>query len=565
MASRFYLINAAVVSPPSTVKGPQWEDTSSFTSIPLSVNKSDGAITSRTNVEGVAVPSETMMLQLVSAGVSAQVISGTVNVVIGTKAFYDTSQYFWTFHAYVTQGTTDLVRGTLQTVTEESGAIAWTTTGKGNIFALNIPVNNVTAQAGDRIVIEIGYSSRATPTLAKGQTTGRVKASGPVSQIQLTFPAPPAVGSGIVVMMTGQKDSAGMNFGTCTDNKGNTYGIAIPQRRISTNGEYAIIMYYCSKVITSGGTFTITITGDGVDHCFEGVAVEITGLNGGLLSLGTISSNSPALASVNVTTGSPGNLTGLGLIASVMARFGTTPSIAVENISPPHFTQEHEELDGTWLTSIAGESDLKFVSNTTEVIRCNWIMGNSSNYAAGVASFVRTSAVPGFGEIFYGAPAGSTDLAAASTAVTTNAGHVDFSQTIAFDTTEADISHSVVQVSQFIAASEVDLSHAVVQTTQPAPPPVQIAHIVQQIAYPTPPVPSQLAHSVLQIAQVVPSADSRISHAVIQIVPTSATALPDISGLYFLNYGKAQYHDSYYNSVELKIPDPTIKTAFLGE
>lgn len=40
---------------------------------------------------------------------------------------------------------------------------------------------------------------------------------------------------------------------------------------------------------------------------------------------------------------------------------------------------------------------------------------------------------------------------------------------------------------------------------------------------------------------------------------------PDISGIYFINPDKTTNHDSYYNDVENKIPDPTIRTPLLGE
>jgi len=43
------------------------------------------------------------------------------------------------------------------------------------------------------------------------------------------------------------------------------------------------------------------------------------------------------------------------------------------------------------------------------------------------------------------------------------------------------------------------------------------------------------------------------------------TGLPDLSGIYFINPNKATKHDSYYNDNERKIPNPTIKTALLGE
>ncbi len=43
------------------------------------------------------------------------------------------------------------------------------------------------------------------------------------------------------------------------------------------------------------------------------------------------------------------------------------------------------------------------------------------------------------------------------------------------------------------------------------------------------------------------------------------TEPPSPSGLYFINPAKATRHDSYYGGIEKKIPNPTIKTALIGE
>lgn len=45
----------------------------------------------------------------------------------------------------------------------------------------------------------------------------------------------------------------------------------------------------------------------------------------------------------------------------------------------------------------------------------------------------------------------------------------------------------------------------------------------------------------------------------------AAASIPEISGLYYVSPSKAERHDSYYNDVENKIPDPTVKTALIGE
>lgn len=45
--------------------------------------------------------------------------------------------------------------------------------------------------------------------------------------------------------------------------------------------------------------------------------------------------------------------------------------------------------------------------------------------------------------------------------------------------------------------------------------------------------------------------------------PTPVTT--DVSGIYYINPTKAERHDSYYGSIESKIPNPTVKTALIGE
>ena len=48
-------------------------------------------------------------------------------------------------------------------------------------------------------------------------------------------------------------------------------------------------------------------------------------------------------------------------------------------------------------------------------------------------------------------------------------------------------------------------------------------------------------------------------------LPGAPPPEPDLSGIYFIDVNKAEHHDSYYNDIEKKIPNPTIKTAFIGE
>jgi hypothetical protein len=48
------------------------------------------------------------------------------------------------------------------------------------------------------------------------------------------------------------------------------------------------------------------------------------------------------------------------------------------------------------------------------------------------------------------------------------------------------------------------------------------------------------------------------------VIPPDPPAT-DVSGIYFINPVKTTKHDSYYNDIEKKIPNPTIRTALIGE
>lgn len=137
------------------------------------------------------------------------------------------------------------------------------------------------------------------------------------------------------------------------------------------------------------------------------------------------------------------------------------------------------------------------------------------------------------GRIFYGTSAGhppfdAADLVLNSTAVDSRAGCVDFTQDLLFEPIPEAIAHQVVQVAEDAVS------------------PARISHLVLQVPEVTHPV-------------------TRIAHIVIQVCDGKKPAAGDISGIYFIDPLKMARHDSYYGGVEVKIPDPTIKTALFGE
>lgn len=137
------------------------------------------------------------------------------------------------------------------------------------------------------------------------------------------------------------------------------------------------------------------------------------------------------------------------------------------------------------------------------------------------------------GIIYYGTQIGNIfnpadDLITGDTAVNTKAGYLDFDQTILFAPVQEAIIHQVVQ--------SVDVT----------------------------PATGRLSHVVTQVVGVDP-APQRIAHIVVQVVQGLGTALPDMSGIYYVNPAKVTRHDSYYGLQERKIINPTIRTALLGE
>lgn len=533
MPNRFYLINGTAEIVPSVLRG-QWDtvNPAGTVTIPLNATKSGGSIFAISANEGITPnPNRVVVLRGVSEKLAAQTLSGTMNVILGATASDAAAHYYWAMMVWVTVGDSiDLPRGGLLLINENL-TNQWTTVSQSmglqsNGFLLSTPI-----QDGDRIVIEIGYVARTPVPLGRGSTISGVVGLG--SSISSTFSTPPAVGSGIIVMVAGRKNSGPMVFGACTDNRGNTYSVAVPIRSIPANTNYAITMYYCPRVTVGGAPFTITVTGTGIDNTFGISAVEVTGLEGGILN--------PARAGSEITSSTTSplaathtNLTGEAFTAAFFLRIGSTTSIAVESVIPA-WTQELEQLNDVANSSIVVEFDTRVKTFADEQVTCRWTTANAAFCATAIAAFTRASAsvlaVPfGFGSIFLGAPVGSSDLVIPSTEVGHNAGSINFSQNILLQ-----------------------------------PQPAQLSHAVIQTAYPTPPPPAQISHSVIQLVQVLGPTDASIGHAVIQTIPAVAPPLPDMSGLYYLHPQKSAHHDSHYNSIELRIPDPTIKTALLGE
>src|SRR6185503_4819324 len=107
---------------------------------------------------------DVLILKFVSEPIpSAQTISGTFDWIVGSRESNTAMNANWHVHAYVTQGDTDTVRGTLVTnYMEPAGTNEWPTTAQGDGPTGPVTVSPVAVSANDRIVIEVGYVDRNT-------------------------------------------------------------------------------------------------------------------------------------------------------------------------------------------------------------------------------------------------------------------------------------------------------------------------------------------------------------------------------------------------------------------
>ncbi len=183
-ATRLYLQNAN--SAVTTTTQGAWSYTTGAPTLVMARTKS-GAVTSRGVAETNATNTyDVMILKFVSEPIPAQTIAAasTLNWVIGALESNTAANDYWAVHAYVVSNNGATVRGTLLANNAENTTNEWPTTAQGWGTQAAKSLTAVTAQANDRIVIEIGYIARNavttsyTGTLWYGGTGGDLTATG---------------------------------------------------------------------------------------------------------------------------------------------------------------------------------------------------------------------------------------------------------------------------------------------------------------------------------------------------------------------------------------------------
>lgn len=114
---------------------------------------------------------DVLLLRAVSTPLAADhAFSGTVDVMMAAQESNAAADFSYYLHVYVTQGSTDNLRGTLVANYADPLANEWGTTATGKALSSPQSVTPVSALAGDRIVVEIGYRSRNTVTTSRTGT-----------------------------------------------------------------------------------------------------------------------------------------------------------------------------------------------------------------------------------------------------------------------------------------------------------------------------------------------------------------------------------------------------------
>ncbi len=173
--TRLYPSASGVAFTPVTIRG-AWEKTTGHAvrgmgaaqdraglGGPLSIGSAETVTTTDYDV---------LLLRCVSAPLAADyAFSGTLNLVMGvqetTNADADLAYYL---HVFVTQGDTDNLRGTLLANYTDLLSNEWGTTALGKALMAEAVLTAVSALAGDRIVVEIGYRSRNTTSSSRTGT-----------------------------------------------------------------------------------------------------------------------------------------------------------------------------------------------------------------------------------------------------------------------------------------------------------------------------------------------------------------------------------------------------------
>ena len=189
MATRLFFTNSAPGFTPTTIRG-AWDQTTGAIAMTLGLSPA-GASATRAAAETSGTNNFDVLWGrwITDPIAKSGNLSGIVTWVIAVQESATTANDFVHMHVYVTAGDTDTVRGTLLTDFIGTAEFPTTATGAG---VSDTAISTVAVQAGDRIVVEVGYQAQNTTTLSRTgtMTYGLTDVSGVLipGDTTITFP-----------------------------------------------------------------------------------------------------------------------------------------------------------------------------------------------------------------------------------------------------------------------------------------------------------------------------------------------------------------------------------------
>lgn len=163
---RLYVTRGAPTYTPATMRG-AWERTNEQIARRLQTAPDEpnlGAVTSNSSYETTTLATnDQLVIRAITAPLAANyTFGGTLNVMLAVQQTFSNSANCFYIHAYVTTGNSDTVRGTLLANYVDTPGNDWSTTAAAKALLAAQTLSAVAAQAGDRIVVEIGFKAKNT-------------------------------------------------------------------------------------------------------------------------------------------------------------------------------------------------------------------------------------------------------------------------------------------------------------------------------------------------------------------------------------------------------------------
>lgn len=164
---KLYLSANTAPFTPTNFRG-NWNDTAGAVTRRLDsvkVTGGTGATVSRAETSATN-PYRVCLYRGVSGPLAAHTFAAdSLDAIVGVSVTNTSSEIGWHAHAYITAGDTDTVRGTVLSDYEEAINVKdWTSNSQTKTFFAPQTTTSVVCSAGDRLVVELGYTARNSVT-----------------------------------------------------------------------------------------------------------------------------------------------------------------------------------------------------------------------------------------------------------------------------------------------------------------------------------------------------------------------------------------------------------------